>query len=196
MDVNEWEDRFWNNVVALPVVKGYSYPLPVTDDYQLHRVEVKIDSLPAGEYGILVSSDKNFALAKNAMAFTQVYVSDISYVNNNRSYYVLNRKTGVPLSKAKVQVWETYYNQSRQKQDIRKLEMYSTSDDGYFELKREAAGNGNTNILLDISTGSDRLFIDRPIYNYVYDGAQGKDTITTQIIWYGIMVNTRYGPYL
>jgi uncharacterized protein YfaS (alpha-2-macroglobulin family) len=180
---NQWEDQFWKNIVALPVVTTYSYTLPAINDYQSHRAEIKIDALPVGEYGVLISSDKNFALAKNAMALQRVYVSDISYVNNDLRYHVLNRKTGVPLAGAKVQVWEEYYNQSKQREDIRKLESYLTDGIGYFELKKNASDNSNRNILLDISHGSDRLFIDVPFYNYVYDyGQTHKDSIQTQTL--------------
>jgi uncharacterized protein YfaS (alpha-2-macroglobulin family) len=180
---NEWEDEYWKNVVALPVLKTYNYELPATNDYQSHRVEIKIDSLPVGEYGIVISSDKNFTLARNTMALQPVYVSDISYVNNKLSYYVLNRKTGAPLANAKVQVWENYYNQTKQREDIRKLQTYSTDARGYFELTRDVQRTLNTNFLLDISHGSDRLFIDKPFYNYVYDGGQPeRDTVKNQTI--------------
>jgi uncharacterized protein YfaS (alpha-2-macroglobulin family) len=180
---NSWKDEFWKKVVALPVIKTYNFTLPVTNDYQLHRAEIKIDSLPAGEYGILVSSDKNFASAKNAMALQQVYVSDISFINNKLSYHVLNRKTGVPLARAKVQVWEEYYNQKTGKQDTRRLETYLTDASGYFELKKGELNNPARNILLEISYGRDRLFIDKPFYNYVYDSEQfDKDSIRNQTL--------------
>ena len=71
---NSWEDDFWKKVIALPVIKSYTYNLPATNDYQHHRVEIKVDSLPVGEYGVLVSNNKNFALAKNAMALHRYYV--------------------------------------------------------------------------------------------------------------------------
>lgn len=166
------DDEFWKRIVALPVIKTYSYNLPATGDYQSHRVEIKIDGLPVGEYGILVSSDQTFALAKNAMALQQVHVSDISYVFNNKSYYVLNRKTGLPLQGAKVQLWQQYYNAAKQRQDIQKLESYTTDANGHFALKKDAGNNSERNFMLDITHGNDRLFIDRPYYNYSYDSEQ------------------------
>ena len=169
---NSWEDDFWKKVIALPVIKSYTYNLPATNDYQHHRVEIKVDSLPVGEYGVLVSNNKNFALAKNAMALQQVFVSNISFVNNKLSYHVLNRKTGVPLKGAKVQVWEEFYSQVKQAQDIRKLETYSTDGNGFFEIRNKQPDHSGRNILLDISHENDRLFINEPFYSYVYVGEQ------------------------
>lgn len=176
---DHWEDSFWKKVVALPVLKTYNYSLPATNDHQSHRVEIKIDSLPPGEYGILVSSDKNFALGKSATALQQVYVSNISYVNNGRKYYVLNRKTGAPLAGARIQVWEEYYNQSRQKQDIRKYASYTADANGYFEVNA-ANGDNARNIYLDILYANDRLFHFKRAEIYYYDNSGEKDGIQTQ----------------
>lgn len=181
--MNSWEDEFWNKVVALPVIKTLNFSLPATNDYQAHRVEIKIDPLPAGEYGILLSPDKDFPLQKNALALQHVYVSDISYVNNGNRYHVLNRKSGGPLSSAKVQLWEEFYNQTKRSMDTRKLETYSTDAKGFLEIKKGTTDNLSRNIFLDISHGSDRLFLFKRAYEYIYDGGHtNQDSIKEEII--------------
>ena len=61
-----WNDEYWKKVANLPAIKTYTYNLPATNDHQQHRVEIKIDSLPVGEYGILVSPVKDFSTRKKS----------------------------------------------------------------------------------------------------------------------------------
>ena len=68
--------------------------MPTTDDYLSHSAEVKIDALPVGEYVLLASADETFSLDKNPLAAQYFYVSDISFINNEQQYFVLNRTTG------------------------------------------------------------------------------------------------------
>jgi hypothetical protein len=103
---NTWSDSFWIKALRLPVVRNFNFSFPDTRDHQLHRIEIKIDSLPTGEYVLIASPDKQFALKSNTLAFQPFYVSNIAYINNGTKYYVLNRKSGAPLSAAKVQVWK------------------------------------------------------------------------------------------
>ena len=188
---NSWEDDFWNKVISLPVIKNYNHSLPVTKDYQQHRVEIKIDSLPVGEYGILVSSNKDFSLGKNALALQHVHISDISYVNDRSAFHVLNRKTGAPLTSAKIQVWEEYYNRTKNHQDIRKLEAYTTNKNGFFNVNRKSTAY---NTFLEISHGNDRLFdFKRPVYYYYYENAVDKDNSKKRndIIYRPVHISTR-----
>ena len=68
-------------------------------------------------------------------------------------------------------------------QDLRKLETYSTDETGYFQLKNGGAENPNRNILLDISYGSDRLFIQNNLNTYYYyPQNEIKDSIREQTL--------------
>ena len=79
--------------------------------------------------------------------------------------------------RAKVQIWEEYYNNKDNAQKLRKLETYQADQNGYFELKK-AAGGHFRNIRFEISYGNDKLFLNRATDTYVYDGTGNKDTIT------------------
>ena len=48
------------NGYRLPFEKSFQPVLPETGDYQQHRVEIKIDPLPPGQYALLTSSDSAF----------------------------------------------------------------------------------------------------------------------------------------
>jgi hypothetical protein len=167
--VETGSDDFWKKLTGLPGIKSYTFALPATGDHQLHRVEIKIDALPVGEYGILISSNRDFALEKNTLALQQVEVSDISFVTNGTKHHVLNRKSGAPFVRASIQVWEEYYNEVKRMPDIRKQERYTTDGTGLFELKKGGAANTYRNIYLEITAGDDRLFVRREPDYYMYE---------------------------
>ncbi|HUQ64795.1 MAG TPA: alpha-2-macroglobulin family protein [Flavitalea sp.] len=175
-----WDDEFWKAITALPVIKTNSYSLPQTGDYQQHRVEIKIDSLPAGEYGIVMSAEKDFQLQKNALSLQHMYISDISYMSSKGKYYIVNRKTGIPLSGARIHVWEEYYHPKKEIQDLRKLQSYTTDDKGFFQLKKQVNNSDYNNIFLEIKYGADRLFQDKNENVYVYDEEKNSDSIQEQ----------------
>jgi hypothetical protein len=79
--------------------------LPATKDYQTHSVEIKVDALPIGDYLLLAASDD---YSKNATIGARTfYVSNISFINQDKDYFILNRETGKPLASAAVQVLGT-----------------------------------------------------------------------------------------
>ncbi|MBS1935900.1 MAG: alpha-2-macroglobulin, partial [Bacteroidetes bacterium] len=94
---NQWQNGYWEKVAALSPVKTFQQNFPETNDHQKHNVEIKIDSLPYGEYALLASTDENFGLEKNPMALAFFYISNIAYISNNNDYFVLNRETGQPM---------------------------------------------------------------------------------------------------
>ena len=53
-------------IISQKPVKEWSVDLPDDGDYQNHSAEIKIPELNAGQYLILISSDKNFSYNKNA----------------------------------------------------------------------------------------------------------------------------------
>lgn len=163
---NRWDEKFWSQVVMLPALKTFSNNFPATNDHQNHRVEIKIDALPAGEYALLASVDKDFALKSNALALQSLYVSDIAYVNQGAKYYVVNRNTGDPLAGANIQLWQHQYDYNKKADILRKLESYKADKNGFFEIKKET----NRYYRLDISYKNDRLFTDDNVYGYVYYG--------------------------
>lgn len=166
---NQWEDKFWSQLVTLTALKTFSQNFPDTKDHQSHRVEMKIDALPVGEYALLASADKGFSLKSNALALQMIYVSDIAYVNNERKYYVVNRNTGDALPLASIQVWQAQYDYNQRRNILSKLETYKADNKGFFELNEIKRKNGNDNYRLDISYKNDRLFLDDDQYSYVYN---------------------------
>ena len=166
MDRRE-DDKLWKAIVALKPVKIWSVTLPDPQDYQDHAVEVKVDGLDNGTYFILASIEENFSLQKNIIAKQLIWVSNISYIKNNKNdYYLLNRDNGQPYNNATVQVWETKYNYTKSENEDIKAENYTSDKNGLFKLKKIKEYR---NILFQIKAGADELFLDENNYNTYYN---------------------------
>ncbi len=164
---NYYDEKSWNKIVAIAPLRNWEQVLAVTNDLQQHAAEIKIDALPAGDYLLLASTDKNFDVKKSLLGARVFYVSDISYVNNGQNYFVLHRETGQPLMNAAVQVWEQRYDYKTSKNIKEKTSSYKTDDRGFFRLERKKDQNSyGYNYLLDISYSGDRLFMDDYQYDY------------------------------
>ena len=118
-------------------VQSWQQSLPATNDLQQHSAEIKMDALPAGEYILLASTDKDFSGKKTILGARFFYVSGISYVNNNDDFFVLNRDNGQPLAKAAVQVWEQKYDYKQSKYIKEKGKLYTTDANGYFRMEKQ-----------------------------------------------------------
>ncbi len=115
-------------------LKTWKQDLPPGDDYLSHSAEIKIDALPIGEYVLLGSAAEDFSLSKNPLAAQYFYVSDISFINSGRQYFILNRSTGQPL---KVQEF-SYGNKNMitmtAKINWKKQELITADKNGYLNL--------------------------------------------------------------
>ncbi|HEX7904246.1 MAG TPA: alpha-2-macroglobulin family protein [Chitinophagaceae bacterium] len=181
-------DKYWSSILAATPVKAWQQSLPATNDYQEHKAEIKIEGLPAGEYLLVASTDKDFNGKKTILGARSFYVSNISYVNNERDYFVLNRQSGQPIANAAVQVWERKYDYKTSKYSREKFGAYKTNDNGFFKISLpKEQPYGNHNYQLEITSGSDRLFMnDYSNDYYYYDGNDRKEEpkITTSIFFF------------
>ena len=160
-------DKLWKDIAAIKPIKTWSVTLPDPQDYQNHAAEIKVDRLPNGTYFILASMEENFSLQKNIIAKQLIYVSNISYIKNNKNeYYVLNRDNGLPYNNSSVQVWETKYNYTKSENEEIKAEVYTTGKNGLFKLKKSKEYR---NILLQVKADADELFLDENNYNTYYN---------------------------
>ena len=163
-------DQVFQKLTNEKNLRNWKQDLPPGDDYLSHSTEIKIDALPVGEYVLLGSASADFSLNKNPLAAQYFYVSDISFINSGRQYFVLNRTTGQPLAGAKVQVWKQQYDYNSRDNKLEKQELLTTDKNGYFNLP-VAKKDENNNVRLEITYKKDRLFLDdvQYIYNYYND---------------------------
>ncbi len=78
-------------------------PLPDEIDFQTHAVKIETEQLPIGYYAILYS-DSLIKKNNQHVNFFTINITNIAAVNSESRLFVLNRKNGMPLTKAKVLV--------------------------------------------------------------------------------------------
>ncbi len=160
-------EKLWKAYTELNPVKSWNIKLPDLQDYQEHSAEIKIDGLANGIYIILASIDEHFSLDKNIIAKQLTYVSNISYIHTNKNdYYILDRDNGGPLANAKVQLWQSSYNYKTSIQEETKAEKYATDKNGFFKMKETKEYR---NFLIQVSYGTDELFMDDNNTSYYYN---------------------------
>ena len=164
-------DKYWKNLLSLPIYRSFDLALPATGDYRRHSTEIAIGSLPAGVYALVGCADTGWS-SGSVMAVQYLYVSGIAYINKGRDYFVVNRESGQPLSKAKVQIWNMEYDSRDQSQKlVMKSESYQTDDQGHFLLRKFQQNEFYRPRMMEISTASDHLFIRDAVleYNFGYE---------------------------
>jgi len=125
-------DNFWKKVSSLPYCRSFVQALPKTGDYQNHKVEIKVDALPAGQYVLLESNTASFADSTSKLLTQEVAVSHLSYINKGKDYFVLDRETGKPLKGVKVIIVQNYYNNTKHDWENEIMPAITTGKDGYF----------------------------------------------------------------
>ncbi len=163
---NNDNDDVFRKIISQKTIRNWKQDLPKVDDYLSHSAEVKIDALPVGQFILLSSADENFSLDKNPLAAQYFYVSDISFINSDQQYFVLNRTTGQPLQGAKVQIWNQQYDSKSRDYTLVKKENLTTDKNGYFKLPSDKKLSDSRNMRLEINYKQDYLFLDD--YQYIY----------------------------
>lgn len=173
----DYPDSLWNTLISMAASQSWSEVLPDTKDHQIHQTEIKIDALPIGSYILLTSIQPNFSLTNNILTSQMLYISNISYVENNeKNIYVLHRKSGQPLSNATVQVWENEYDYGSRKNISKPSEKFTTDVNGLASLElNQNKYNSNLQFLYK----NDELFTDDNYYHYQYNSYETSKKIKT-----------------
>jgi hypothetical protein len=137
----------------LPAYRAFEQELPTTTDYQTHTTEMKVEGLPVGSYTLLCSTDKNFTDSTYPVSLQNFQVSNISYIQQDLDFYVLDRTTGLPLNNALV----TTYLQERNQNGTyngkwNKSEEYKTDKNGLIHF---LANKNREYLRFNISYGKD-----------------------------------------
>ncbi|WP_026769313.1 alpha-2-macroglobulin [Asinibacterium sp. OR53] len=143
-----WEDGYWKKITSLETYRAFSQALPVTNDYRQHAVEIKIDGLAVGRYALLCSNSPLFNDSLNKLSVQFFSVSNISYVRNDRDFFVLNRENGQPLANVNVAIFS----------EQRLIDNKQTDRNGYFMYRETNNRSRNTRYVF--SKGKDELRLD------------------------------------
>ena len=178
---NKYGEELINSFIQEEAVKSWSKQIKNFGDFQLHSTELKLASLPKGQYVILASPDKNFEVKNNAIAYSSFWSSNLSYIyrkneDETLDVTVLDRETGAPIKGAQVQLYTRKYNRSTRKYDINKEENYTANENG--RLKIESAEKYRY-LYLDVTHKDDRYNTTSQLYQYKpYDRSPRANTTT------------------
>lgn len=159
----------WHLLAGAYPLRAWEQSLPDTRDFQEHAVEIKSDGLPSGEYLLLASSDPGFKNNDAVLGATWFHVSDISYVQKEDDFFVLNRDNGQPLPGAAVQLWEKSYNYNTRAYVSNKGQRLVADAHGHFKRPSLRNNTRGGQQLLEITYQQDRLFLQENANRYYYN---------------------------
>lgn len=162
---NGWDEKIWKKLLRFPIFRRFDQAFPETKDFQQHRVEIKVDPLPLGQYALFTSTDSSFSETA-VLAVQYFFCSSIAFVNHGGDYFVADRNTGAPLADVKVQTLNQVYDSRQQKDVYRKSKWYKTDSHGFFRLQDEKT-NRYYGRRLEFYNGKDFLSAsDERIYRF------------------------------
>lgn len=131
-----FEQERTKRLLTLPAVKSWSSDLPATEDFKprVERVEVPQDT-PTGSYFLISSHREDFQEADNRMGLSEVWVSTLGIIAQNRQAsgqiggLVVDAKAGTPIVGAVVRAWQRNRNNQ-----LVELQAVRTDSDGRFEF--------------------------------------------------------------
>ena len=166
----EFYDKIFQNSQT---VRQFSQKVPNDGDFNTHSTELLNDGLDIGFYLIFISDNKNFTYEKGLATYKDITVSNISYIaqkqdNGAQKFWVLNRKTGLPLQGVKCTVWNKKYSYTFRKYIRNTKGTYTTDKNGIFVIPPENKSSYNSwNV--DFKLGNDFLTSDGSFYMYNYE---------------------------
>ena len=118
-------------------LKSYYKKLPNPKDFHTHSVEIDIPELGLGQYVFLLSDKKDFSYNTGAVSINFFQNTELSYIQRytekDNEFYVLHRKTGLPLENVTVKAYAQIYVGERGYED--KLIFSSKTDSkGHVEI--------------------------------------------------------------
>jgi uncharacterized protein YfaS (alpha-2-macroglobulin family) len=162
----ENQTKFLKFLATQKIVKQGSSGLPLPKDYQPHRAEIKLESLPYGYYVIQTSMKKDFSNTNNILNASPFFVSNIAYLYDNNSssnkLILLHRQKGEAIANAKVQIYTNAYdyNASRYKKEL--ADVRYSDKNGILDLSGLKYQQGNYSFR--IYSGLDFISSDQAYY--------------------------------
>lgn len=157
-----------DELTSITPVKEWEVKLNNEEDYQNHAVEITMPGLDFGHYIVLVASDKSFSTIKQAVSYSPLWVSDISYLSRQNpdgtyDFTVLNRTSGSPMKGVKVSVFEEKYNYILREYEFKKHNTYTSDENGFVNVPEVF---DYRYFKVDFKKGEDQLTSSNNFYQY------------------------------
>ena len=152
--------------------------LPDDGDYQQHSAEIKVPELSYGYYAILTSTSKSFTLKNEVVAYSNFWITNISYIQRNINdgklqFYLLDRDKGSPLKNVNVQTYIRNYDYNTRRTINNKWKNFVTDKDGYIETPSSEPNKYYGSLTADFKLGNDR-YVSAKNFNNYYNNYQEK----------------------
>lgn len=180
---NDPHDVKWKALAGMQPLTSWEQALVDTKDLQEHSVEIKADGLPSGEYLLLASSGQDFEQAQSALAAAIFHVSDISYIQKEDHFFVLNRESGEPLPGVKVQLWGKRYNYNTRTYVKTKGALLSTDKNGHAQAPPVLTEDDSKQHLVEFLHRSDHLFVQENTIRYYYNQEEDETSEEKQRVY-------------
>ncbi|MBI5645932.1 MAG: hypothetical protein HY962_03295 [Ignavibacteriae bacterium] len=173
-DWEEWtsyrrstEDRF-RDVLRKRPLRAWKAVMPDVKDYKTHTVDVKGPETPFGRFLLLCSPDEKFSLEENAIAYTQLTVTQLSLqsqelVGGTRRFWVRDAESGAPLAGVDVEFSTLQWESSTQRYTRVYGRSLRSDRDGMFELEPESSRDY---VYVTLRKGADVYRVDQQFYAY------------------------------
>ncbi|HMP93780.1 MAG TPA: MG2 domain-containing protein, partial [Phnomibacter sp.] len=162
--------NFWNWLIGLTPARTWQQTLPAMDDLRTHSVEIKIDALPVGKYLLLAAPLAGSKILTNTQAAALLHVSTIAYTTSQNNYFILHRKTGLPLAAAQVKAFTSQYDYNT-RQTAEQLHDRAIADKNGLAAIKKLPANNYRGLRLEFTYGTDSLYLDDTEQSYYrYDG--------------------------
>lgn len=150
--------QFWRKITTVGAYKKQTQTLPLPADYQIHSVEIKLDGLPVGEYGLLCSSTPDFNDSTGKLSFQKFQVTNLAYIKNRNDIFVVNRETGKPVAGAVLTVLKNTFVREYDKYEYRQVNQFTADANGHILFKDNQ--NNGYGLRYLYSTKNDRFLVD------------------------------------
>ncbi len=160
------EDFYDALIKNASIVSEKSYQLPDDKDFNAHSIELLLDKLPVGLYVLFIADNPDFIYEKAVTTYRAFDISNIAYTkqelyDGSVQFYVLNRKTGQPLSGVTCQTWREDYNYNKGKYIRKNGKAYITNEQGIFTIPVSLKSD---NYFVDFKLGNDFLRSENSSY--------------------------------
>ena len=120
------------------IIESWSQLIKNEGDFQTHTSEIAIESLPAGEYGLIAANSMAFSPKNDEIEMVSFHVSRIAYFQRSiqekgtREIFIRDRETGKPLKGVSVKPYKWSY---RDKLLQPATQSYTSDKKGYVSFK-------------------------------------------------------------
>ncbi|MDI9340001.1 MAG: alpha-2-macroglobulin family protein [Sediminibacterium sp.] len=165
-----YDNKIISKLLEMPVAMNFEQNMPVDNDYNPHKVEVKVPVADNGYYFLLASTSPKFSSDKNIVAYSTYIVSDIGYFerglkNGDREFYVMSRQSGTSLKNVQCQTWTEEYNYEKQDYVTKKGKLFTTNAEGVIRIP-SGDFTSYQSFFIEFINGNDKLWSDNSFYVY------------------------------